>query len=71
MRSVGPDTFCKIGPDLLCIATFCVILQVYFGNLLQNWFGINASKNEWYYIGKIDRNIGLFYLYLKSIKLMI
>ena len=30
MRSIGPDTFCKICPDLLCIATF-VILQAHFG----------------------------------------
>ena len=46
---------------MVCFLTFVVALQVYFGNLLQNLFGINASKNEWNYIDKIDRNIGLFY----------
>ena len=36
MRSDGPDTFCKIYPDLLCIAINFVKKQSYFERKLQN-----------------------------------
>ena len=67
MRLVGPDTFCKISPDWLCIATDVVILQVHFGKIWQFEFGkITLSKRIKEYIRSFERAV--FFLYIKEVK---
>ena len=35
MRSVGPDTFCKIRPDSVCAATYCFNENICFNTFLD------------------------------------